>query len=114
MTFKVQVLLALTTLLLSASLALAASDAPAAQQAPVAAVAQPFAAPATAAPVCPMAALPTFLPEPQPAAVGVCGACSDSACAGKEEHSVCGSGLRCIPQGTCGASTVPLCNCLII
>ncbi len=114
MTFRVQVLLALTILLLSACLALAAADAPAGRQAPAAAVVQPFAAPATAAPVCPLAALPTFLSQRQPAAVGVCGGCSDSACAGKEEHSVCGSGLRCIPQGTCGASTVALCNCLII
>jgi hypothetical protein len=113
MTLRVLALLTLTVLLFSASLALAAA-APATQQPPAAAVAPPFAAPPSDAVVCAATGIPEFLPKPQPAAGSLCGPCSDQACVGKAEFFVCGSGLRCLAQGKCGATTATLCRCLII
>jgi hypothetical protein len=45
---------------------------------------------------------------------GICGPCSARACVGLPELGTCGSGLRCIPQGTCSATQIPKCNCLVI
>lgn len=116
MTFRVQVLSVLAALLLLPSLPLAASEAPAAARAPASpatAAAQPLAL-ATGSAVCPAAGLPAFLPEPQPAAAGQCGPCSDKACAGHVEFFTCGSGLRCLVQGACTATGTSRCECLII
>ena len=114
MTARAQVLFALAVLLLSASLALAAAAAPATQQAPAATVAQPFTPLSTGAPICPAANLPVLSPSFQPAAGALCGPCSDEVCEGKAEFFVCGSGLRCLAQGTCSTTAATRCKCLII
>lgn len=101
-------------LLLPFSLALAAPPAPGASQASFVATAPPQATLSTAAPLCPGTDVFSFLPQAQPDA-SLCGACSDTICAGRAPDSVCGTGFRCISQGLCGnVSTVLRCRCLII
>ncbi len=116
MTPRLRIVLLLTALLLPGSLALA-SAAPSAPPAPAATAAQPLfldTALSTAAPVCPRADLPAFLPPTvQPLANDLCGGCSDAACFGKEINSVCGVGFRCIRQAAC-TPVAPSCRCLII
>ena len=110
---RMQLLLALAALLLTATLALASPSAPEAQPAPAVTAAQPLAAAANPAPLCPGANFLTFTPE-QPTAIDSCGSCSDAACVGKMVNAVCGVGFRCIPQGTCAATPIRHCRCLII
>jgi hypothetical protein len=111
MTTRPRSVLLLTALLLSASLALA-SGAPGTPPAAAGAALPPLALSA-AAPFCPRAELPTLLPALQPLASDICNACSDTACLGKEEHSECAPGFRCIPGPAC-TNAGPSCQCKII
>jgi hypothetical protein len=113
MKFRVLALI-FAALLLPFSLALAAPPAAGTSQAPSAAAESPQSALSTAAPLCLGADFLSFLPQAQPDA-SICGACSDTICAGRAPNSVCGSGFRCISQGLCGnVSTALHCRCLII
>ncbi len=115
MTSRMQALLVLAALVLVPSLALAASAAPLAPAAPpaaAAALAPPMLAPATSTPACPAGGAPSLLGASTEAGT-LCGACSDSACAGQAEFFTCGSGLRCLAQGTCSSGKAR-CACLII
>ncbi len=111
MTSRLRIVLLLTSLLLPASLALAAG-APSTPP-PAAGVALPPLALSAAAQLCPRAELPTLLPALQPLANDICNACSDTACLGKEEHSECAPGFRCIAGPAC-TNTGPSCLCKII
>jgi hypothetical protein len=110
MTSRPRIVLLLTALLLLASLALA-SGAP---STPLAATgsAPPFLA-LSNAPLCSRAELRSLLPALQPLASDICNACSDTACLGKEEHSECAPGFRCISGPAC-TNTGPSCQCKII
>jgi hypothetical protein len=115
---KNPVLLMLIGALLVPTFAFAAASAPAGAATPPAAVQ----APALMSPLSPESAacsnaiqLPLLPLLPLAGDLGgICGPCSAKACVGLPELGTCGSGLRCIPQGTCSATHTPKCNCLII
>jgi hypothetical protein len=111
MTSRLRIVLLLTALLLPASLALA-SGAPSTPP-PAAAAALPPLAFSAAAPLCPRTVIPTFLPAFQPLSTDICNACSDTACLGKEEHSECAPGFRCLAGPAC-TNAGPSCLCKII
>jgi hypothetical protein len=114
MTFSKRILSVLAGLLVAGSMALGSSDAAKASPAPAASGSQPLAALPAAPSVCPKADFLTLLPAPQPAAIGICGACSDADCLGKELGSPCGlEDMRCsIASPAC--ATGVRCQCRVI
>jgi hypothetical protein len=114
MTLRMRILSVPAALLLAGSMALASSDAAKAAPAPAASGSQPLAALPAAASVCPKADFLALLPAPQPAAIEVCGSCSDADCLGKSVGSACGlEDKRCsvvVPACATGVR----CQCRVI
>lgn len=74
--------------------------------------------PAQASPDCPTAELPFLAPAPSERSASPCGACSDTACQGKELFGFCayrsGKVYTCYDFGqTCSGTTAPKCTCYL-